>query len=93
MSSGSCAGWPPIRSCPRRPGLALAAGGLPAASPSTLIADVIPVLGYADDALVVVLALRSVTHRAGADALVRHWPGTSAGLRTIQRLASLTTDH
>ncbi len=50
-------------------------------------------LGYADDALVVALALRSVTRRAGSDALARHWPGTSAGLRTVQRLAGLTTDH
>jgi uncharacterized membrane protein YkvA (DUF1232 family) len=61
-------------------------------SPIDLIPDFIPVLGYADDALVVALALRSVTRRVGADALAKHWPGTSAGLRTIQRLAGLPTD-
>lgn len=39
--------------------------------PFDLIPDFIPVLGYADDALVVALALRSITRRAGADALPR----------------------
>ncbi len=61
--------------------------------PFDLIPDFIPVLGYADDALVVALVLRSVTRRAGADALARHWPGTPAGLRTVQRLAGLAIDH
>jgi uncharacterized membrane protein YkvA (DUF1232 family) len=61
--------------------------------PFDLIPDFIPVLGYADDALVVALVLRSVTRRSGADALARHWSGTPAGLRTVQRLAGLATDH
>jgi uncharacterized membrane protein YkvA (DUF1232 family) len=61
--------------------------------PFDLIPDFVPVLGFADDALVVALALRSVTRRAGADALARHWPGTPAGLRTVQRLAGLAVDH
>ena len=60
--------------------------------PFDLVPDFGPVLGYVDDALVVALVLRSVTRRAGADALARHWPGTPAGLRTVQRLAGLATD-
>jgi uncharacterized membrane protein YkvA (DUF1232 family) len=59
--------------------------------PFDLIPEFVPVLGYADDALVVALVLRSVTRRAGADVLARHWPGTPAGLRTVQRLAGLAT--
>lgn len=56
------------------------------ALPIDLVPDFIPVLGYADDAIVVALVLRSVVRRAGADAVVRHWPGTPEGLTALQRL-------
>lgn len=59
--------------------------------PFDLVPDFIPVLGYADDAIVVVLALRSVVRHAGTDALRRHWPGTDDGLATLQRLAGLSS--
>lgn len=62
------------------------------ASPIDIIPDFVPVIGYADDAIVVALALRSVTRRAGPDALDRHWPGTPDGLHLIKRLAGLPTD-
>lgn len=58
-------------------------------SPIDLIPDFIPVLGYADDALVVAIALRFATRRAGSDAIERHWPGTAAGLAAVLRLAGL----
>jgi uncharacterized membrane protein YkvA (DUF1232 family) len=60
------------------------------AVPVDLVPDFIPVLGYADDAVVVAIALRSVTRRAGAEALQRHWPGTPDGLAAVRRLAGLT---
>lgn len=56
------------------------------AMPLDLVPDVIPVVGYADDVVVVALALRSVVRSAGPDALHRHWPGTPQGLATITRL-------
>lgn len=57
------------------------------ASPIDLIPDFIPVLGYADDLVIVAIALRSVIRRAGPAALDRHWPGTPEGLAIVCRLA------
>ena len=57
--------------------------------PIDLVPDVVPVLGYADDAVVVALALRAVVRRAGAEALARHWPGDPGGLEVVSRLAGL----
>ncbi|BBY31491.1 YkvA family protein [Mycolicibacterium sediminis] len=68
--------------------LALLLGYL--ALPIDLIPDFIPVLGYADDAVVVALVLRSVTKKAGPAALTRHWPGTPDGLTSVRRLCRLS---
>ncbi|SDD84629.1 YkvA family protein [Nocardioides lianchengensis] len=57
--------------------------------PVDLVPDFIPVVGYADDAIVVALVLRSVTRRAGPEALDRHWPGTSSGLLVVRRLGRI----
>ena len=58
--------------------------------PIDLIPDFIPVIGYADDAIIVALALRSVTRRAGPAALERYWPGTPEGLQAVRRLAGIS---
>jgi uncharacterized membrane protein YkvA (DUF1232 family) len=59
------------------------------ALPFDLVPDFIPVIGYADDAVIVAFALRSVTRRAGPAALDRHWPGSPDGLAAVRRLAGL----
>jgi uncharacterized membrane protein YkvA (DUF1232 family) len=59
------------------------------ASPIDLIPDFIPVLGYADDAIIVAIAIRSISRRAGPEALQRHWPGTAEGLATVVALAGI----
>lgn len=56
------------------------------ALPIDLVPDMIPVVGYADDVVVVALVLRSVVRAAGPEALDRHWPGTPPGLATLKRL-------
>ena len=59
------------------------------ALPIDLVPDFVPVLGHADDAVVVVLVLRSVVRHAGAAAIDRHWPGTPDGLAALRRASRL----
>jgi uncharacterized membrane protein YkvA (DUF1232 family) len=59
------------------------------AIPIDLVPDFIPVLGYADDAIIVSLVLRSVVRRAGAPVVRGHWPGTGDGLAALGRLTGL----
>ncbi len=58
-------------------------------TPIDLVPDFIPVVGYADDAIIVAVALRSVARRAGVEAIDRRWPGTDEGLCAVKRLAGL----
>jgi len=55
-------------------------------APIDVIPDIVPVIGFADDALVTSLVLRSVVRRAGPDAVRAHWPGTADGLDALARL-------
>jgi uncharacterized membrane protein YkvA (DUF1232 family) len=59
------------------------------AIPIDLVPDFVPVLGYADDAIIVSLVLGSVVRRAGAPVVRRHWPGTDDGLAALGRLTGL----
>jgi uncharacterized membrane protein YkvA (DUF1232 family) len=71
----------------RRIGLWLLLGYL--ALPIDLIPDFIPVLGYADDAIVVALMLRWVARGVGTEVLARHWPGTPEGFDAVTRLVGI----
>jgi uncharacterized membrane protein YkvA (DUF1232 family) len=59
------------------------------AIPIDLIPDFVPVLGYADDAIIVTAVLRTVVRRAGLDAVRAHWPGTDDGFAAVARLTGL----
>lgn len=59
------------------------------ASPIDLVPDFIPVIGYADDAIIVAAVLRSVVRHAGVQAIQRHWPGTDDGFAALCRLTGL----
>jgi uncharacterized membrane protein YkvA (DUF1232 family) len=78
------------RSLPRRvrAGLALLLAYL--AFPFDLVPDFIPVLGYADDAIIVAAVLRWAVRQAGIEAIRRQWPGTGDGFAALCRLTGLT---
>jgi len=57
--------------------------------PIDLVPDFLPVIGYADDAVVVALGLRWVIRAAGFEAVERHWTGTPEGLDVVKRLAGV----
>jgi uncharacterized membrane protein YkvA (DUF1232 family) len=59
------------------------------ASPIDLVPDFIPVLGYADDAIVVTVVLRGVVRRAGLDVVRSKWPGTDDGFAVLCRLTGM----
>jgi uncharacterized membrane protein YkvA (DUF1232 family) len=59
------------------------------AMPFDLIPDFIPVAGQLDDAIVVVLVLRSVLRAGGREIGREHWPGPAATLEALLRAAGL----
>ena len=59
------------------------------ALPVDIIPDFIPVLGYADDAVIAIAVLRGVVRRAGLPAVRRHWPGTDDGFAALCRLTGI----
>jgi len=74
---------------PRRVRIWLIVLGVYLLSPIDLVPDFIPVVGYADDAVIVALVLRFATRHAGAAALDRHWPGTPEGLNALRAVVGL----
>lgn len=63
------------------------------ASPIDLVPDFIPVLGHADDVILVILVLRGVVRRAGAGAVRAHWPGTEDGLAAVAGVLRIGSDE
>jgi uncharacterized membrane protein YkvA (DUF1232 family) len=59
------------------------------ASPIDLIPDFVPVIGYADDAILASFVLRRLIRRAGSEKLSEHWPGSPEGLETLRRVLRL----
>ncbi|MFQ5522717.1 MAG: YkvA family protein [Acidimicrobiia bacterium] len=75
---------------PRRAKLTLGLAAAYVASPIDLLPESIPVVGWADDVLLVMLALESLIHRAGPDLVREHWDGPGDILDLIQDLLGLS---
>ncbi len=61
-------------------------------SPIDVVPDFLPVIGYADDAILVGLVLRHIIRHAGVDVVSDHWPGSELGLATLLTLAGTSHD-
>ena len=59
------------------------------ALPIDLVPDFIPVLGFADDAILIGLVIRSLVRRAGPEIIRQTWPGTDAGLDLLAKLCNV----
>jgi len=59
------------------------------ALPIDLVPDFIPVLGFADDAILIGLVIRSLVRKAGPEVVRQSWPGTDAGLDLLARLCNV----
>lgn len=57
--------------------------------PIDLVPDFLPIIGYADDVIIVALVLGSVIRHAGRPALERHWPGSPQRLDIIVELSGI----
>ena len=62
------------------------------AVPIDIVPDVFPVIGWADDAILVAWVVRSVVRRSGPEALARNWRGSADGLDVVKRLAGIRPD-
>lgn len=75
---------------PRRSKIVLGAALAYVVSPVDLIPEVIPVLGWADDALLVMLALDSLIERAGPEVVREHWDGPGDLLELVREVVAVS---
>jgi uncharacterized membrane protein YkvA (DUF1232 family) len=71
---------------PRRAKITLGIAAVYAASPIDLIPDFVPVLGWADDVLIIMFAIDSLIDRAGPDLVIEHWDGPGDILAVVREV-------
>ena len=77
------------RSLPRAAKVVLAAAVLYLATPLDLLPDVVPVLGYVDDALIAAMVVDGILNWVDRRLVLRYWPGTPQSLEHVARVARL----
>jgi len=75
---------------PRRAKITLGLAAAYVVSPIDLIPDVIPVIGWADDVLLVLFAIDSLIDRAGPDIVDEHWDGPGDLLNLVREAVGLS---
>ncbi len=69
---------------PLRAKLTIGAAAVYAVSPIDLIPEFVPVVGWADDILVLMFALDNLINRAGPEVVAEHWDGPGDILSLVQ---------
>ncbi len=75
---------------PRRAKITLGLAAAYVVSPIDLIPDVIPVIGWADDVLLVLFAIDSLIERAGPEIVDEHWDGPGDLLSLVREAVGLS---
>lgn len=74
---------------PRRSKIALGAAAAYVASPIDLIPEVIPVIGWADDIVFLMMAIDSLIDRSGPEIVEEHWDGPGDLLSLVEDVMGL----
>lgn len=75
---------------PRRAKITLGLAAAYVMSPIDLIPEVIPVLGWADDVILVMFAIDSLIDRAGPEIVEEHWDGPGDLLGLVRDVVSVS---
>jgi uncharacterized membrane protein YkvA (DUF1232 family) len=75
---------------PRRAKITLGLAAAYVMSPIDLLPEVIPVLGWADDVIIVMFAIDSLIERAGRSVVEEHWDGPGDLLSLVRDVVGLS---
>lgn len=75
---------------PRRVKITLGVAAVYAASPIDLVPDFIPVVGWADDVLILMFAIDTLINRAGPELVTEHWDGPGDILMVVKEVVGVS---
>lgn len=75
---------------PRRAKITLGLAAAYVASPIDLIPEIVPVIGWADDVLILMFAIDSLIERAGEEVVSEHWDGPGDLLSLVRDVVALS---
>ena len=77
---------------PRRTKLVVGAAVAYVASPVDVVPDFLPVVGVADDLLVLAFAVHHMVEMAGEDVVLEHWDGSRDLLELVRSILDVASD-